>query len=178
MYFVDAAHFVFGAFLGYLWCAVRLFVRCPSGRKRFNILGALNIMTHAVITVSNDTYINSQSVCKLLSKLRQVNGSRPITVFLDNAPYQRAALVQDKADELKIDLEFLPSYSPNLNLIERFWKFTKQKCLYSKYYETFESFSATIRDFVSTASKKHKSELKTLLAANFQSFEDAQVQSV
>ena len=135
-------------------------------------------MTHTVITVSNDSYINSQSVCKLLSKLRQANGSRPVTVFLDNAPYQRAAIVQDKAEELSIDLQFLPSYSPNLNLIERFWKFVKQRCLYSKYYETFDIFSSTIRDFVSTANKQHKAELQTLLTPNFQSFEDAQFQTV
>lgn len=51
--FVDAAHFVFGPFLGYLWCLVRLRVPGPAGRKRYNVLAALNAVTHAVIQVTN-----------------------------------------------------------------------------------------------------------------------------
>jgi hypothetical protein len=66
VYFMDAAHFVFAPFLGYLWSFSRLFVRAPAGRKRFNVLGALNAITHEVLTVTNDTYINAQSVCDLL----------------------------------------------------------------------------------------------------------------
>ena len=69
--FVDAAHFVFGPFLGYLWCVVRLFVPGPSGRKRYNVLAA----------------------------------------------------------SLRIELLYLPSYWPNLNLMERLWKFVKKECL-------------------------------------------------
>jgi transposase len=61
VFFVDAAHFVMGAFLGFLWCFERLFIRSPSGRKRFNVLGALNAITHEVITVTNDTYYYSDS---------------------------------------------------------------------------------------------------------------------
>jgi transposase len=63
VFFVDAAHFVFGAFLGYLWCFARCWIKAPSGRQRFSVLGALNAVTHDVITVTTLTYINSQSVC-------------------------------------------------------------------------------------------------------------------
>ena len=66
VFFVDAAHFVFGAFLGYLWCFARCWIKAPSGRQRFNVLGALHAITHEVITVTNLTYINSESVCQLL----------------------------------------------------------------------------------------------------------------
>src|SRR5205823_2563170 len=68
-FFVDAAHFVFGAFLGYLWCFARCWIKAPSGRQRFSVLGALNAVTHDVITVTTLTYINAQSVCQLLVKL-------------------------------------------------------------------------------------------------------------
>ncbi len=66
--FVDAAHFVYGAFLGYLWCFIRLFIRGPSGRKRFNVLGAIDAVTHELTTVINDTVIDAMSVCELLRK--------------------------------------------------------------------------------------------------------------
>ena len=66
VYFVDAAHFVFAPFLGCLWCAARLFVRAASGRKRYNVLGALDAVTHRLIRVTNHDYINAESVCALL----------------------------------------------------------------------------------------------------------------
>ena len=66
VFFVDAAHFVLAPFLGILWCFTRLFIKAPSGRKRFNVLGALNAVTHELIMVTNDTYINAQSFCNLL----------------------------------------------------------------------------------------------------------------
>ena len=67
-FFVDAAHFVMGAFLGFVWRFERLFVKSPSGRKRFNVLGALNAITHEVIMVTYDSYITADQVCELRSK--------------------------------------------------------------------------------------------------------------
>ena len=63
VYFIDAAHFVLAPFLGDLWSFRRLFIKAPAGRKRFNILGALDAITHQLITAPPDTYINSHSVC-------------------------------------------------------------------------------------------------------------------
>ena len=119
MFFVDAAHFVLGAYLGFLWCFERLFIKSGAGRKRFNVLGALNAVTHELITVTNDTYINAQSVCELLYKLAALDLSLPITLVLDNARYQKCALVMEVAQTLDIELLYLTTYSPNLNLIER-----------------------------------------------------------
>jgi transposase len=178
VYYVDASHFVFGAFLGYVWCAVRRWVRAPAGRQRWNVLGALNAVTKKLLVVSNAGSINAQSVCDLLVQLRRAHRNQSISVFLDNARYQRARLVRDKAEELNIELLYLPPYSPNLNLIERFWKFVKRRCLYSRYYETFEHFHTTIDAFVRTADREHKTELKSLLTPNFQSFEEAQFLTV
>ena len=165
--FVDAAHFVFGSFLGYLWCVVRRWVRGASGRQRLNVLGALNAITHQLTTVSNDGSINAETVCELLRRLRRQYRCQPITLFLDNARYQRCTLVRELAEQLHIELQFLPAYSPNLNLIERFWKFVKKQCLYSKHYPDYATFRDTILNCIQRAHRKHKAELRTLLALNF-----------
>jgi transposase len=173
VYFVDAAHFVMGSFLGWLWCFSRIFVRSSSGRKRFNVLGALCATTHQLVTVCNTEYINALSVCDLLSKLRKTVGdSIPITLVLDNARYQKCKLVWSMAQTLGIELLYLPPYSPNLNLIERFWKFTKKKVLYSRYYETFVDFQNAITDLLDSAAERYSDELDTLLTLKFQTFEN------
>jgi hypothetical protein len=119
VFFVDAAHFILGAYLGFLWCFERLFIKSGSGRHRFNVLGALNAVTHELITVTNETYINAQSVCELLRKLAALGLSVPIPLVLDNARYQKCAVVTELAQALNIELLYLSAYSPNLNLIER-----------------------------------------------------------
>lgn len=102
--FVDAAHFVYGPFLGYLWCLVRLFVPGPSGRKRYNVLAALDAITHRVVRVSNHAYINAESACALLREVAVAGLAGPITLVLDNARYQKCAVVQELAASLKIEL--------------------------------------------------------------------------
>jgi len=174
VYFVDAAHFVLGAFLGCLWSFVRVYVRTPSGRQRFNVLGAINAITKGLITVTNDTYITSIQVCELLRKIVNANIGIPVTLVLDNARYQRCKLVMELADELKIELLFLPPYSPNLNLIERLWKLVKKECLYSKYYENFVSFKKSIENILDNMNDTHQEKLQTLLTLNFQTFTEEQ----
>jgi transposase len=177
VYFVDAAHFVFGSFLGYLWSFARVLIPTPNGRQRFNVLGALDAISKEMLTITNVTYITSIQVCELLEKIAQksvdpvTNALVSTTVVLDNARYQRCKLVQEKATVLGIELLFLPPYSPNLNLIERMWKFTKKETLNSKYYANFLLFKSAISDFLETMHSKHSSRLQTLLALNFQLFE-------
>ena len=174
---MDAAHFVHGAFLGHLWSEQPLFVPTPSGRNRFNVLGAFNAITKETIGVETTTYINSESVCKLLLKLKQSSIGVPITVFLDNARYQTCNCVQDFAEDLEIELIFLPAYSPNLNLIERLWKFVKKKYLNSIYYSSFAEFCQAIRDALEP-NEKNLQEIETLLSLNFQSFSKAKISTV
>ena len=178
VFFVDAAHFVLTAFLGYLWSLKRIFIQAPSGRQRFNVLGALNAVTHELITVTNDTYINASSVCELLHKLADLQLDVPITLFLDNARYQKCDLVQTTAKSLHIELCFLPPYSPNLNLIERLWKFVKKECLYSEYYSDFTKFKTAILDCLGQTHTTHKNKLDSLLTLHFQTFEKPQSMTV
>jgi transposase len=173
--FADAAHFVLSAYLGFLWCFERCFIKAPSGRNRFNVLGALNAITNELVMVTNDTYINAECVCDLLRQIADRYIDIPITIVLDNARYQKCALVQDLANLLNIELLYLPSYSPNLNLIERLWKFVKKKCLYSKYYDNFALFKTAISDCLSETHTKHAKELSSLLTLRFQTFKKAQI---
>lgn len=170
---MDAAHFVLGTYLGFLWCFARLLVRSPSGRQRFNVLGALNAITHQLVTVTNESYITATSVCELLEQIAQLGLQIPVTVVMDNARYQRCRLVQAKAAALGIEILFLPTYSPNLNLIERLWKFVRKECLYAKYYEHFELFKRAIECCLSETTGLHKSALNSLLTLEFQTFQSA-----
>jgi transposase len=172
VYFVDAAHFVFAPFLGCLWCAARLFVRAASGRKRHNVLGAFDAVTHRLIRVTNQGYINAESVCALLRSVAGAAVGLPITLVLDNARYQKCAAVQALATSLGIELLYLPSYSPNLNLIERLWRFVRKESLNSTYYEKFEDFSAAIDECLDGLSTVYKAEMETLMTHRFQTFED------
>ncbi len=174
VFFADAAHFVLAPFLGFLWSLKRVFVKAPAGRQRFNVLGALNAITHELVTVTNDTYITATQVSKLLYKLAALNLGVPITIFLDNARYQKCALVRTIADGLHIELCFLPAYSPNLNLIERLWKFVKKQCLYSKYYADFDAFRAAIVECLGQTDTTHKAALDSLITLRFQLFQKAQ----
>lgn len=178
VFFVDAAHFVLAPFLGFLWSFTRLFVKAPAGRQRFNVLGALNAITHELITVTNTTYINAESVCALLRQLAALKLDIPISLFLDNARYQKCALVQALADQLEIELCYLPAYSPNLNLIERLWRFVKKECLYSEYYADFTAFKAAITTCLNETATTHQAALDSLLTLRFQRFEKAQFMPV
>lgn len=170
VFFVDAAHFVMGAFLGMLWCFERLFLKSSSGRNRYNVLGAYSVKDSELIAITNDAYINSDTLVELLTTISRLHADTTITLILDNARYQRCDKVINKALELGIDLQFLPPYSPNLNLIERLWKFTKKQCLYNRYYQSFCQFKTAIDDCLSKVSSTFSEQVKRLLKPNFQLF--------
>lgn len=169
--FVDASHFVMGCdFLGYIYCTVRRFIKTSSGRMRYNVLGALNFVSKKVTTITNDTYITSAEICELLAKLAVEYAGKPIKLILDNARYQKCSLVADKAATLGIELIYIPAYSPNLNLIERFWKFVKSE-LRKKYYDKFNDFSHRIDSIIDSSDKENKSDMDSLISDKVQLFD-------
>ena len=172
MFFVDAAHFVYGTFLCCLWTIARRFIRAASGRQRFNVLGAWNAVTRKLLTVTNTTVVNTDTMCELLRTIAAEKLIGPVTVVLDNARYQRNNVVQNLAIELSITLLFLPSYSPNLNLIERLWGFAKRQSVYGKYHPNFASFRAAIEDTLTRVPTTHADKLASLMTLRFQTFED------
>jgi transposase len=172
VFFVDAAHFVFGTFLCCLWSIARVFLRAASGRQRFNVLGAWNAVTRELIAITNTTVVNTETMCELLRAVATRGLIGPVTLVLDNARYQRNAVVVNLAAELKIELLFLPSYSPNLNLIERLWRFMKRKAAYGRYHPTFADFRAAIQDVLDRVPTTHANKLASLMTLNFQEFDD------
>ena len=123
----------------------------------------------------NLTYITAETVCELLRLLVGAHPGVPITVVLDHARYQRCHLVQHLAQSLGIEWLFLPPYSPNLHRIERFWKFVKKKCLYSKYYADHHAFQRAIVACIEQAPTQDRDELESLLTLKFQTFQEVQV---
>jgi len=139
--------------------------------------GALDAVSRQVHLFTSETYITAQSVCARLSQRAAFYGPRnvPLTLFLDNARYQRCELVQAHARTLGIDLEFLPTYSPNLNLIERYWRWVKKQCLNAKYHADFATMKTTILQTTALAHHEHAAALASLLTWNFQLFPKTQV---
>jgi transposase len=173
VFFVDAAHFVMGAFLCCVWCLVRLLLRGGSGRKRYSVLGAWNAVTQELVRITTDATVNAETMCALLKKIAAQGLQGPITLVLDNARYQHCALVMDLAKSLNIHLQFLPSYSPNLNLIERLWKFIKKQVLYGRHYGTFPEFCAAIDGCLDKIPTEHRERLASLMTHHFQTFDPA-----
>jgi transposase len=169
IYFMDATHPHHNPVAGYGWIkrGQDREIRSNTGRQRLNINGAINTASLQAIVRYDDT-INAQSTIQLF---RQIEAHHPtaacIYIICDNARYYRSKLISNYLNDSKIKLIFLPPYAPNLNLIERYWKFFKKKILYGRYYETFSLFKRTCEDFFA-ASVHYKAELRTLLADNFQ----------
>jgi len=175
LFFMDASHFVMGGLPGRLWGKVRYWVRTASGRKRFNVLGALNFVTKKIETVTNDAYLTSTQVVQLLEDIAVKHVGIPIAIVLDNARYQRCNYVTDRAAELGIQLIFLPTYSPNLNLIERVWKFVKADVLNAVYIETFDEYCLRISSFVDSIEVNYTDRMTSLVTEKFQLFDKNKV---
>jgi transposase len=171
LFFMDAAHFVMGGLPARLWSKVRRWVRTSAGRKRYNVLGALNFVSKRIETVTNDTYITSVQVVQLLDDIAAKYVGKPIMVVLDNARYQKSSLVRERAIKLGMQLIFLPTYSPNLNLIERVWKFVKAQVLNAVYIETFEEYCARISGFIETIELNHACRMESMVTEKFQLFD-------
>lgn len=172
LFFVDAAHFVLMPFVGILWCFTRMFVKAASGRNRINVLGALNMMTLKLETVVNTTYVNAETIAGLLKKLARKYAGLPIYLVLDNARYQHCDFIKNLANTLNIHLVFLPPYSPNLNLIERVWRYIKKDVLGNRYYQCAHKFHEAIKQALNDINQdsKTRTKMKALITPRFQTF--------
>ncbi|RKY10027.1 MAG: IS630 family transposase [Planctomycetota bacterium] len=168
IYFADATHPQHNSVPSYGWIkkGTEKELKANCGRQRLNINGAINIETLEPVTGFYDT-INAQAAIHLFSKIQAKHpDADAIYIIIDNARYYRSCLLKESIEGTKLKLIFLPPYSPNLNLIERYWKFFKKKVLNNRYYETFDEFKQACKSFFRKR-KKYVPELKTLLAENF-----------
>ena len=169
---MDASHFVMGSdFLGSIYGRVRRFVTTFSGRQRYNVLGAINFITKKVTTITNTTYITATEICDMLTKVAKEYAGKTIHIALDNARYQKCDAVKNLAESLGIELVYIPPYSPNLNPIERLWKFVKTK-LRCKYYDDFQLFQETIDSIVDGTHTVYKEQISSLIDEKVQLYDD------
>jgi len=169
IYFMDGTHPLHNSQPAYGWIkkGKEQTLKTNTGRMRVNINGAYNIEEHKVI-IREDESINSQSTIALLEQMLKEQPLGILYIILDNAKYYRSQIVKDfLGQNQRIQFVFLPPYSPNLNIIERLWRFFKKKTTYNKYYEKFAVFKEKCLNFFENIDN-YKSELETLMTENFQ----------
>lgn len=168
LYFMDATHPEHSAIPGHGWIKrgeVKVIKSNPRP-YRLNINGAININTLDMV-VRFEQKINTDATMDLLEALRKHQPKGWIYLLCDNAGYYQSPEVKLYAKSLAIKLIHLPPYSPNLNLIERVWKFFKKKVLYNKHYTEFIDMINASKKFFSEIGQYHD-DLQTLLTERFQ----------
>ncbi len=175
-YFIDGVHPLYGMeVLYYCWLPVgkRLELGVGGGRKRLNILGAFCPDDHEYLDRRyTDKNLTAQSVIELFeTMLAKHPGTKHFRIYLDNARYQHAKILkawgeQTKADRgVTFDLKYLPAYSPNLNLIERLWKFLRKEALQT-WHESFEKMQEAVAGVLDNL-PDYQEQMRTLMTERF-----------
>lgn len=171
LYFLDGSHPQHNSMPAYGWIkkGTEKELKTNTGRRRVNLNGALNIEDHTVIVRQEDT-INADATIRLLQDIEAKHPeAETIYCIADNARYYHARLVQGYLARSKITLVFLPPYAPNLNLIERLWKFFHKKMMYNQYHASYIEFQQAITTFFEKLNAHvYAPELQSLLTENFQ----------
>jgi transposase len=118
--------------------------------------------------------INAQSTQELCRQLLKKHQQKKIYVVCDNARYNKNKMLKQWVEKHRIELIYLPAYSPNLNLIERLWRLLRKKVINSTYYETYDKFKNGISNFLENI-KSYKTELRSLLILNFRTVDGTSV---
>src|SRR3989338_965042 len=171
MYFLDASHPQHNVQPDYGWILKGKqndkYIKTNSGRERLNLNGAFNFNDKTAIVLEEKT-INAQTLINLLETIKKKQKTGKVYVILDNAKHHHAKLVRRwRLHHPRFKFIFLPAYSPNLNLIERLWRFFHQQVTWNHYFETFEEFKSTTLEFFKNLNLYQK-ELSTLMTDNFQ----------
>jgi transposase len=170
-YYVDACHPIWGLDLVYCcWLLVgqRFLAGMGSGRKRLNILGGYcpDDQEYVDYRLTRDN-INGEQFVNFLRLLRSLHPeTEKFILYVDGARYYGSPVVKEW---LKRHPEFhlsqIPAYSPNVNLIERMWKFLRAKAL-SRWHKTFEDMQAAVSKVLDHL-QAYSGELRTLMTEKF-----------
>lgn len=168
IYFMDGVHPLHNSMNANGWIkkGEERAIEANTGRQRLNINGACNAATGDVIIHQCES-VNAQSTIELFEKMKVHQPNGKLYIIADNARYNRSNMVKEylKCNK-RIKLIFLPPYSPNLNLIERLWRFYKKEVLYNKYYRGFEDFKNATLEYFEQIDQR-KDQLLTLLKDRF-----------
>ena len=152
--FGDGVHPTHNTQLSYGWIrkGYRKEICSNTGRKRLNLSGAVDLISGR-LHYQEDSMLNAQATISFFKKIEEAYPTKSkIYLFLDNAKYYKNRAVKEYAENSKIEPRFLPPYSPNLNPIERVWKWMKEKVTYNTYYEEFDDFKQAIFGFLESVS--------------------------
>jgi transposase len=150
LYYADAAHPTHNTRCTRAWCAVgqERPLLTVSGRERVNLNAALNAYEPTQVLLDETTCVNAQSTRRLYEQLLAAHPDKVrIYVVCDNARYYKNKELRAWLAEKPICQVFLPPYSPSLNLIERFWKYLRQKIINTTFYRTKGQFRTAVLDF-------------------------------
>ncbi len=170
--FSDPTHKIHNTINGKCWQPIGKdgTIKLPSntGRRRVTILGAINAVHPEKLTsIITEANCDQEMAKKMLEEIRKdYPDDKEIVIIEDNAKYHHAYSVTELARTLNITIAFLPPYCPNLNLIERIWKFMKKE-FKNEYFPTFKDFWKAILDFCGDFGK-HEKEIKRLIGQKFQ----------
>ena len=171
-YFIDGVHPTHNTRSTHAWIRTGEDRTLPtvSGRDRVNINGALNAHNVTDIYIEECESVNAQSTKALFEQIISANATATeIFVISDNAKYYKNKDLQEWLQDKPITQIFLPPYSPNLNLIERLWKFCRKKVINTQFYRTKQEFKNAILTFFDEI-ETYNAELVTLLTLNFHLF--------
>ncbi|RZK87400.1 MAG: IS630 family transposase, partial [Hymenobacter sp.] len=169
LYYADAAHPTHNTRCTRAWCAVgqERPLLTVSGRERVNLNAALNAYDPTQVLLDETTCVNAQSTRRLYEQLLVAHpGKARIYVVCDNARYYKNKELRQWLADKPICQVFLPPYSPNLNLIERFWKYLRQKIINTTFYRTKGQFRTAVLDFF-TRLPEFGPDLASLLTRKF-----------
>lgn len=147
--FIDGVHPTHNVQPAYGWIkkGIRKEIPANTGRARINLSGSIDVTNYSIL-IQEDLTLNAESTIQFFQNIEKAYPeNRKIHVFCDNAPYYRNKKVKKYLEQSEIELHFLPPYSPNLNPIERLWKWMKERVIYNSYYEHFEEFKNAIIGF-------------------------------
>lgn len=170
--FMDAVHPSHNTTSSKIWTkkGQPRYIESNTGRERLNLNGAYNPANQEFV-FHQASAINTESTLQLLTKIAlKYPSGKPVTIYLDNATYQKNKKVTAFLTQYSwIQLRYLPPYSPNLNLVERLWKFANEKVINLRYYPFFNQFKSAILEFYESIST-YREELKQRITYNFQLF--------
>lgn len=180
IYFLDSTHPTHNTVASYGWILKGKhndkFIKTNTGRNRLNLNGALNLKGHTAVVLEEKT-IDYKAMIRLFKRILIKHPRGKIYLILDNASHHHHHTLKPfLRKHRRLKTIFLPTYSPNLNLIERLWRFFHQKVTNNRYFETFGEFRKTTRKFFRNLNF-YQEELQTLLTDNFQLVPNLQLQT-